>query len=242
MSLRFKIAYDGTRYFGWQKTIAGPSIQEEIEKAIRQITGETVLPEAASRTDRGVHAEGQIIQIALEKPADPQKLLKGLNAVLPTDIRILEAIPDFSFHPTLDATGKEYHYWISLGPVQDPMSRLYAWSLHFPLDMAKMDMAISHLLGTHDFTAFANEEEKDPICTLESIAIHKNRFQIKGNRFLYKMVRNIVGTLVYIGAGKLPADSIPHILMARDRKKGGMTAPAHGLHLHQVFYPVKLNS
>lgn len=231
------ITYDGTRYFGWQKTATGPSIQEELEKAIRQITGETALPEAASRTDRGVHAEGQVIQFALQKPIDPLRLLKGLNAVLPSDIRVLEIVPK-EFHPTLDAIGKEYRYRICQGPVQDPTQRLYSWHIRHPLDLEKVAFAAQALIGRHDFTAFANEEEKNPICTIESI-VFDGSFRIKGDRFLYKMVRNIVGTLVYVGCGKLPPDSIPAILESKDRKQAGMTAPPHGLYLHQVFYPLK---
>lgn len=232
------IAYDGTRYFGWQKTITGPSIQEELEKAIAQITQESVVPEAASRTDRGVHAEGQVIQFSLETPGDPKRLLRSLNAVLPSDIRVL-SLSSKQFHPTLDAIGKEYHYRMCLDPVQDPIKRLYAWHFQHPLNLKNIESAAKDLIGTHDFTAFANEEEKDPICTLESIVFNKNCFQIKGNRFLYKMVRNLVGTLIYIGMGKLLPNAIPSILASRDRKKAGITAPAHGLYLHQVSYPVK---
>ncbi len=231
------ITYDGTRYFGWQKTATGPSIQEELEKAIGQITGEISIPEAASRTDRGVHAEGQVIQFALKKPRDPQKLLKGLNAVLPSDIRVLELLLK-EFHPTLDAIGKEYRYRICEMAVQDPILRLYSWHIPHGLDRERMELSIKNLIGTHDFSAFANAEEKNPVCTLESI-IFDGIFRIRGNRFLYKMVRNLVGTLIYVGKGILSPDSIQPILASKDRKTAGITAPAHGLYLHQVFYPLK---
>jgi tRNA pseudouridine38-40 synthase len=231
------VKYDGTPYFGWQKTRSGPSIQEELQKAVGKITGEEILPEAASRTDRGVHAEGQVIQFALRKAREPQKLLRGLNAVLPSEIRVVRL--DFrEFHPTLDAVGKEYIYRLSVGPVEDPIQRLYTWHIHTPLDWGKMEAAAQDLLGTHDFTAFANEEEKDPICTIKRILLRGElEVVIRGDRFLYKMVRNIVGSLVYVGQGKIA--SLREILTSRDRKKGGVTAPAHGLYLHQVFYGVK---
>lgn len=232
------IAYDGTRYFGWQKTKSGPSIQEELEKAIRQITGETVLLEAASRTDRGVHAEGQVIQFALQKEKPSDKLLLGLNAVLPSDIRVQEIKPEL-FHPTLDATGKEYHYRICTQSAQDPTLRLYSWHFPRPLDKKAIARASVHLIGTHDFTALANEEEKDPLCTLTAIQFDGKKFKIEGNRFLYKMVRNLVGTLVYVGMGRIEEEAIPHILKSKDRKLAGMTAPAYGLYLHQVFYGIK---
>ena len=140
------IAYDGTRYFGWQKTVSGPSIQQELETAIWQITGERTIPEAASRTDRGVHAAGQVVQFALFKPIDSERLLRGLNAVLPSDIRVLELAPQ-SFHPTLDATGKEYRYRLCQGPVQDPTMRLYSWHFRHPLNEAEIDRAAQRLTG-----------------------------------------------------------------------------------------------
>lgn len=235
------ISYDGTRYLGWQKTKAGPSIQEEIEKAIARITGETTLPEAASRTDRGVHAEGQVIQFTLGRSMDPQKLLKGMNAALASDIRVKE-ITRQEFHPTLDAALKQYRYQICQGPVQNPTMRLYSWHFRYPLDREKILRAAKDLVGTHDFSAFANEEEKDPICTVESIDFDEKQFWVRGDRFLYKMVRNLVGTLVYIGCGKLPEGFIPALLASKDRKLAGITAPAHGLYLHQVFYKLKSNA
>jgi len=241
-SFKAVLAYDGTSYFGWQKTRSGRSIQETVSQSIFQISGETAIPEAASRTDRGVHAEGQSIQFSLMASYTPSKLQRSLNAVLPSDIRIvnLETAPD-RFHPTLDAIAKEYHYRLSLGIAQNPFHRLYSWHFRYPLDLSKMEIAAASLLGTHDFTAFANEPEKDPQCTVHEIQMQfldDGRFQIKmtGNRFLYKMARTLAGTLVYVGCGKLPPDCIPALLASRNRKAAGITAPAHGLYLHQVFY------
>ncbi len=228
------LTYDGTRYFGWQKTKNGPAIQGELEKAIALVTGESTMPEAASRTDRGVHAKAQVVQFALKNQVQPHRLQRALNALLPSDIRVLEMVLE-EFHPTLDAKCKEYHYNLDIGPVQDPIRRLYSWHFYYPIDLVKMKIATLDLIGTHDFTAFSNIEEKNPICTVESI-IFDGHFVVKGNRFLYKMVRNIVGTLVYIGCGKLPPGCIPEILQSKDRKKAGVTAPAHGLYLHEVFY------
>lgn len=237
------LSYDGTRYFGWQKTKMGPSVQEALEQAIWQITGEKRFPEAASRTDRGVHAEGQTVHFMLDRSVDPARLQRGLNAVLPLDIRIveLEEAPP-GFHSTLDATGKEYRYRLSLGPVQEPIHRLYAWHFRYPLHLDAMRQAANFLIGTHDFRAFAGEQtEKNPLCTLQAIEFeelpeNQLQFRLLGDRFLYKMARTIAGTLVSIGAGKLPADCIPSLLASRDRKRAGATAPAHGLTLHRVFY------
>lgn len=230
------ISYDGTRYFGWQKTKSGPTIQEELQKAVAKITQENTIPEAASRTDRGVHALGQVVHLSLQK----EIALSSLNAVLPYDIRVLELEPA-SFHATLDAVKKEYHYHLCFCDVQDPVHRLYSWHTRYPLDLEKMRRASKDLLGAHDFSAFANEKEENPYCTLELIQIEElpgQRLQISliGNRFLYKMARNLSGTLVYIGCGKLQIDCIPSLLASRDRKAAGITAPAHGLVLQKVFY------
>ena len=238
------LSYDGTRYLGWQKTKMGPSVQESLERALLQITGEVGVPEAASRTDRGVHAEGQAVALSSAKMEDPKRLQKALNGVLPFDIRVVDVCQIEAFHPTLDAEGKEYHYRLCLGAVQDPIHRLYSWHFRNKLDLKKMERAAADFVGTFDFSAFANEEEKNPLCTLQKIQLielPEGRLQIEimGDRFLYKMVRNIIGTLVYVGCGKLPEDCIPALLASRDRKGAGMTAPPHGLYLHKVSYGTK---
>ncbi len=232
------LSYDGTRYFGWQKTKTGPSIQESLEQAIARITQEQVLPEAASRTDRGVHAEGQVASFTLQKTWDPPRLQQALNGVLPFDIRVrqIKLVPA-SFHPTLQAKEKEYHYRVCLGEVQEPNWRHYSWHYRYPLNPLAMEQAASALLGLKDFQVFANEPEENPYCTLSLITytpLERQRLQIslKGDRFLYKMARNLVGTLLYIGSGKLPSSCI----QSKDKKKIGMTAPAHGLFLHRVEY------
>ncbi len=238
---KLTVSYDGTAYFGWQKTRMGPSIQETLSYAILQIAPDAPLPEAASRTDRGVHAEGQIVSIDLQKDWEPKQLRQALNAYLPSDIRILgveRAAADF--HPTLQAIGKEYRYRLCLCPVQDPIHRLYSWAQP-PLDLHRMETAARDLPGTWDFSALAGEAKENPICTIDRIEMtplpgERLEIGISGNRFLYKMARNIAGTLVFIGRGKLPVDCIPELLASRDRKRAGMTAPAHGLTLCQVYY------
>lgn len=244
MNFRLLLSYDGTAYFGWQKTEKGPTIQETLAKALYVLSPNSSLPEAASRTDKGVHAEGQVVSFSLphDKPIAPHTLQKALNAHLPADIRVLnvESVPD-TFHPTLDAKKKEYRYRICLSGIQNPIYRLYSWSFRYLLKIEKMECAAQALIGTHDFSALANETEKNPICTIETIEIAQlaeNRLEIaiRGDRFLYKMMRNLVGTLLYIGSGKLPDGCIQTLLASKDRKEAGMTAPAHGLTLSKVFY------
>lgn len=235
------VTYDGTHYFGWQTTKTGPSIQETLTIAIQKATQEDSIPEAASRTDRGVHARGQSIAFSLTKPWDPYRLTQAINAYLPKDIRILELkIAPSDFHPTLQASSKEYHYSVSLEPFQRPTHRLYSWHFPYPLNLSLMEEAAKLLIGKHDFSAFSNKKCTNPICTLFSIEFVKTeeKFQIilKGDRFLYKMARTLAGTLLYIGCKKLSFDCIPSLFALKDRKKAGVTAPAHGLFLHRVVY------
>ncbi len=238
--LKCTIAYEGSRYFGWQKTGSGPSIQESLEKALFQITGHTTKVEAASRTDRGVHARGQVVHFS---SLYSERLHKQLNGVLPYDIRVMkiEKVPA-EFHATLSAKSKEYHYLLCLGAAQSPIHRRYAW--HFPYSLSLNDMryAAQSLIGTHDFSAFANERDEQPMASCSRIELipleegQRLQIQLQANRFLYKMARNLVGTLAYIGCGKLPLDVIPTLLATKDRKQAGITAPAHGLYLSKVFY------
>lgn len=238
ISFKATLTYDGTHYFGWQKTKSGPSIQETIEQAIHSITQERGIVEAASRTDRGVHARGQVIQFTLEKKWDLFVLQKALNARLPPDIRLIE-LSYCSFHPTLDCLGKEYRYHLTLGPVQEPTKRLYAWHIPYLLDRNAILEASGYLIGKQDFSALANEPKDNPICHLETIQFKNDTFVFRGDRFLYKMVRNLVGLLIQVGRKKILPSQIPSILASRDRKQSAMTAPAHGLYLHQVFYRVE---
>jgi len=241
---KITLAYVGTRYFGWQKTESGPSIEESLEKAFFQTTRQTPTLQAASRTDRGVHAERQIINFFSLSDFD-QELIEALNSCLPHDISILsvEKVSPF-FHPTLDAVGKEYHYFICNKAVQDPFHRLFSWHVPAPLSCDKMQRTVSFFCKKADFSALTNQRKSLPqsrICRLSSLEIvplPENRLKISliGDHFLYKMARNIVGTLVYVGLGKLRLADIPSLLESKDRTRAGITAPAWGLHLKEVFY------
>ena len=242
MTFLATLAYDGTHYFGWQKTDENPTIQGEISKAIERLTQEKVVPESASRTDRGVHAQGQVIVFSLQKDWDLKILEKALNAHLPQDIRILniQRVPEY-FHPTLQALGKEYHYHVTTERIQSPMDLLYAWHKPLSLDLNLMKQASQDFLGTHDFTSFSTDPRDNPLCTLtriEFLVLERGILQISmtGDRFLYKMARTIAGTLIDIGEKKLAPSSIPSIFASKDRKKAGVSAPAHGLFLHRVIY------
>jgi len=243
MNIKLRIAYDGTDYLGWQKTHEGPSIEGTLEKILEQVLQEKIHLQAASRTDAGVHALGQVVNFIASK--FPPKLQYSLNSLLPKDIvvRDLELMPEY-FHPTLDCRGKEYHYGISRGSYQLPQQRHYAWHVHAPLDLEAMSQAAKLLVGQHDFAAFTNAKKnevyEDTIREVKSIELLEADDQLKiiicGNNFLYKMVRNLVGTIVYVGMGKLTLSAISSLLTSHDRTQGGITAPAHGLTLKEVFY------
>lgn len=246
-NLKLLLTYDGTNYLGWQKTPSGASIESFLQTKIEQILQHPTPLQAASRTDAGVHAQAQVVNFLTSKTClDLKKFCISLNRLLPKDIVVLKAdwMP-LSFHPTLDSKSKEYHYFLCYGPTQLPQHRFYSWHVPFQLNIEDMQQACSLLKGTHDFASFCNQKNNvhytDFIRQIQSIEInliddHRLVFRIRGNHFLYKMVRNIVGTLVDIGKGKLRLDDIPTILQSRLRPKAGVTAPPQGLFLHKVFY------
>jgi tRNA pseudouridine38-40 synthase len=256
MNIALTIAYDGTSYMGWQKTPTGPSIEEILQNTLRKILQHDIKLQAASRTDRGVHAKGQIVnfftskfdsltnasslQIALDN------LQNSINDLLPKDICVTKiSSKEPSFHPTLDCKKKEYRYYLSNLPYHYPWLRHISWHCYKPLNMIAMKAAILLLIGSKDFSAFCNVKKNEiydnKVRNLTEIILNeKNEGQIeiivKGNNFLYKMVRNIVGTLVYIGLGKLTLEQLHLALEKKDRRLIGMTAPAHGLFLYRVYY------
>lgn len=240
------LSYLGTPFAGWQKTKTAASIEEALENALKRILK---LPpsqlQAASRTDAGVHASAQVVNFFTESSIDLSLLKRALNGTLPREISVLHTkeMP-LEFHATLDAQKKEYRYYICNTPVQLPFHRHTSWHIPRALDLDALNSAAPHLLGTHDFSAFCNERklyERNPICHLEEISLSvlpSNRLclSVTGNHFLYKMMRNIVGTLVYVGKGKLSEQEMLPILQSKQRTRAGMTAPAHGLCLHRIYY------
>ncbi len=251
MNLKMTLAYDGTTYFGWQDADDLPSIEGSLRRVLEQILQQKIFLQAASRTDAGVHAEGQVVRFFLEKKRDLKKLHKSLNQLLPANIRVVDlqvALDDF--HPTLDAKSKEYHYFVSHTKIQSPFQRLFSWHYPLPLDLKKMRAAISFFVGKHDFRAFTNaghQKPKNTVCILDRFDMILSertsgplKFELVGNRFLYKMVRNLVGALIGIGDGTLSLDALQRLIKGKIEEKkrnfSGVTAPAHGLILKRVFY------
>ncbi len=244
---KFLISYDGTSYSGWQIQLNHSSIQEHIQNALRKILqNPTISIIGSGRTDAGVHAIGQVAHCKLECPIDPQKLLWSLNGLLPPDIRIknLKEAPP-TFHAQHDAVTKEYHYRLCINRTANPFQRLYSWHIPRKLDISLMKQGASLFIGTHDFTSFTNQvyagsAAKNPIRHLSRLDVVSSaeeiRLEFEGNGFLYKMVRNIVGTLIEVGSGKINLSDIPTIFAAKDRSKASAAAPPHGLCLIKVTY------
>lgn len=249
------VAYDGHNYLGWQKTKEGPSIEGTLQATLEKILQEPIVLQAASRTDRGVHAEGQVVQwtttkLSINSYKDDRKdaltrLHYSLNQLLPHDIRILslQFVPSH-FHPTKDAKKKCYCYRIYRGVVLLP--RLYHTHWHIPgLDVEALREAIPHLIGSHDFKALCNyrKDLRYPstvreISSLEIKQPYPDEIEIliTADSFMYKMARNLAGLLAYVGQKKIVASSIPEILGSRHRPRAGITAPAHGLTLLKIWY------
>jgi tRNA pseudouridine38-40 synthase len=248
-NVKLTIAYDGTCYGGWQENPQAHTVEGELRKALERIQQHSIILQAASRTDAGVHADAQIVNFTTPQlRKDPGTLVLSLNALMPQDIRVLEAkLMPLDFHPTLDVVGKEYHYWINHGRIQYPKDRWTVWHHPYPaLNYTAIREATCLLIGTHDFAAFCRptklEQYKNTIRTIEAIDIESHPTQhllikVRGNHFLYKMVRTIVGTLIAVGRGELSLENLCLLLQQKKRAAAGMTAPAHGLTLYRVFYP-----
>lgn len=239
-NLKLIVAYDGTHFLGWQKTKEGRSVEAVLEEAIGRVSGQRVKLQAASRTDAGVHAEGQVVNCFLESTISRE----NLNGALPEDLKVVsvEEMP-LQFHPTLDVTGKEYLYDVYVGAVQPPFEQKFSWHFVKPIDVVKMKRAARDLVGEHDFSGLTSERKANNRRTVFDVRIKergdKLMIGVTGDHFLYKGVRTMVGTLLYIGCEMLPETIIPEILSAKDRTAAGMTAPAHGLTLKQVWYAAK---
>jgi tRNA pseudouridine38-40 synthase len=259
-TLRLTLAYDGTRYCGWQIQPNGVSLQAVLERALQKYTGETIKVAASGRTDAGVHAVGQVVSFRTSLPAPCEGFLHGLQNRLPDDMiirKVEEASP--GFHARFDAVRKRYRYVIHNSPLRWPFLRHYANWHRGRLDDVAMHEALQVLVGTHDFRCFETEwpNRKTSVRTVfeatlaryDSAAVPALAgappvpgddfvcLDITANGFLYNMVRSIVGSLIHVGRGRWSADDIRQILENQSRRHAGDTAPAQGLYLMEVAYP-----
>ncbi len=260
------IAYDGTDFAGWQRQPEARTVQGELERALSIVCAAPVTIDGTSRTDAGVHALAQRATLRGDFAIPADRIPVAVNGILAAEegpmkigaIRVLaaEEKPE-GFHARFDAAGKTYLYRIEAGPCPDPFERDRAWFLDRPLDVPAMREAASHLIGTHDFKAFqaaGGNEVPSTVKTITSVTIAESytevpgadgdvplreqhiRMEFTGSGFLYKMVRNLVGTLVETGRGKRTPEDMKATLESLDRANAGPTAPPQGLYLKEIYY------
>ncbi len=246
MKYKILLAYDGTQYGGWQVQNNSTAIQALLENALATILRAPIAVTGAGRTDAGVHALGQVAHFTHEESLDLFRTQGSLNGLLPPDIRVLElqTAPE-DFHARYSAKSKIYHYHLHLDRVMSPFLRLYRHHVNFPIDLKELRTAAKLFIGIHDFSAFANQASagaaaKNPIRTITRLdAIPQEgglRLEFEGDSFLYKMVRNITGTLLDACRGKIDMEQIPEIFASKDRRLAGGVAPPQGLFLVKVNY------
>lgn len=247
--IKMVLAYDGSNYCGWQLQTNGITVEEVLRKALLELLKEPVAVIGASRTDAGVHAEGNVAVVDTASPMAPDKICLALNQRLPEDIRVLsseEVPPDW--HPRKQNCTKTYEYRIMNRRIAMPTRRLYSYFCYVSLDVDSMRQGASYLVGTHDFKSFctARKEAEDTVRTIYEIPIRQEgdmiTIQVRGSGFLYHMVRIIAGTLMKVGMGVYPPEHVKEILKARNRQAAGPTAPARGLTLMGIEYEAGLKS
>jgi tRNA pseudouridine38-40 synthase len=251
-NIRLTIAYDGAGFHGWQRQPHLETIQEILETRIAKITGAAVTLYGSGRTDAGVHAAGQVANFKTSCPIPSASLVKALNDALPASVRVRKAEEvSAGFHARHSARAKTYRYRILQKEICPPYLARYVCHHPYTLNIRRMARAARLLEGKHDFTSFAGSDparrgkaraEDSNVRQIfhSRVRVRKDLqmivYEVRGSGFLHHMVRNIAGTLLEIGGGKLSAEDIPGILEARDRGKAGPTAPASGLWLVKVEY------
>lgn len=246
MRVRAKVAYDGTEFFGFQRQANARTVQGEIETALEKVTSRQSGVIGAGRTDAGVHATGQVISFEVDWRHSMQALTKALNITLPDDVAVRElAECSADFHPRFDAQSRTYDYTVLAGEVRQPLRRRTTWQLERMPDLALMNSAAAHLIGSHDFAAFGSapsgrEEETTMREVLRAAWCEDERdalvFTIEANAFLFRMVRRLVLALVRVGQGQFSAGGFLEILESRDAQRIKGLAPACGLCLVDVKY------
>ena len=243
-NIKLVLAYDGTPYRGFQVQRHGPTIQEVLEQALRELTGEKIRVTPAGRTDAGVHALGQVVNFRTKSSIPPERFAPALSRYLPKDIviKLSREVPE-DFHARYDAIGKVYTYTIYQGPHPSPFLRNYTYFAPRPLDWEGIARGAALLQGRHDFKSFqaAGSAVTNTVRTLSRVELARRgscfTLTFIGDGFLYHQVRNMVGTLLEVGAGRLEPDDISRILEAGRRECAGPTAPPAGLVLSRVLYP-----
>lgn len=243
MNIKLIIQYDGTEYHGWQIQAEDITVESELTKALERITGEKIKLTGCGRTDSGVHAMNYVCNFRTDSKIPIDRYPYALNTYLPDDIvcRSAESV-DEVFNSNRSAVSKRYVYRIYNSDIPDAFHGRYSWQYKYKLDVEKMREAAKAFVGEHDFVGFASSgfTVKTTVRTIYSLDVIREgdmiTIEVCGNGFLYNMVRIIAGTLVYVGCGKIRPDEMDDIIESKCREKAGITAPAHGLCLKEVYY------
>jgi tRNA pseudouridine38-40 synthase len=247
-TIRLTLAYEGTRYSGWQAQPGRTTVQGVLAEAIRSVSGETVQPRGASRTDAGVHALSQVVAFTTCSPLEPAVWGRALNARLPPDVTVLEAVGAVDgFDPVAAAVSKRYRYRIHDAPWRPVLQRHLVWRWKSRLDVEAMRAAAAHLVGEHDFTSFETtpSTRRSKVRTIHELEVFRHSgsddavdaevwIEVVGSGFLHNMVRIIAGSLVMVGCGKRSPEWLRMAIAARSRPAAGPTAPPQGLVLVSI--------
>jgi len=244
--IKLTLEYDGRAYHGWQRQSRLPSVQEAVETAVAEVTGRPGTVTGAGRTDAGVHAAGQVASFRTETRLTLDAWRRALNRHLPRDIVVLDVSNSpAGFDARRSAIGKRYDYRVWLGPTRPALENGRVWHVPYSLSLTRMRTAARHLIGRHDCSGFQNADPKrhadrSAICAIRACRIIGNPemliIRLEADRFLYKMARSIVGSLVEIGRGRWPPNRMKEILKTGNRQLAGPPAPACGLYLMKVYY------
>lgn len=246
-NIKLILEYDGKRYLGWQRLgDSDKTIQGKIENVLHQMTGEKIEIIGSGRTDAGAHARGQVANFKTATTMPTEDILAYLNQYLPQDIVVksVEEVPE-RFHARYLATGKKYSYYIWNNPVPNAFERNVSYHVPQKLSIERMEAAASLLIGEHDFLGFSSlkKSKKSTVRTIQAINIEKNgaivSFTFVGDGFLYNMIRIMMGTLMEIGTGERAVESIEQVFASKNRQDAGITVPAQGLFLDEVYYERK---
>jgi tRNA pseudouridine38-40 synthase len=243
MRIALGLEYDGSRFLGWQTQPGGGTVQDTLQAALGTIAGTEVGVTCAGRTDRGVHAFEQVVHFDVGVTRPESAWVRGVNAVLPDSIAVQWAreMPA-AFHARYAARARTYRYVLLNRAVRPALATRHAGWFHHPLDVAAMRAGARHFVGEHDFSAFRSSEcqAPSPVRTLFALEIEARGeridFVLRANAFLHHMVRNVVGTLVYVGAGRQPPSWVAEVLQSRERARAAPTFAAEGLYLERVEY------
>jgi tRNA pseudouridine38-40 synthase len=243
VNIKVVLEYDGSGFAGWQQQAHGRTVEAELKRALRAITGQDHKVYAAGRTDAGAHAEGQVVSFQTDGRVSPRRMVAALNAKLPADVAVLSAeeMPD-EFHARYSARWRRYRYRYLDRPSRPALERGRCWQIPGPLDVEAMSQAAKALVGRHDWTSYCSASEPADARVREMRSARVTRhgdvveLELVAEGFLRGLARSIAGALAEVGRGRRPPEWVEEVLSARDRRKAAKTAPAGGLTLMEVIY------